>query len=57
MVVKKINTKCPDNINSIFTIDDFGVTLTPDCKFIPRGCAKISSRFETAEVNPEGKYK
>lgn len=49
-MVKKVDNKCADGTNSIFSLEDFGVALTPDCKFIPRGCAKISDKFETAEV-------
>ncbi|XP_034249949.1 uncharacterized protein LOC117650550 [Thrips palmi] len=50
LVVKKAETKCADGTASLLTMRDFGVTLTPDCKFIPRGCVKANKGFGKAQV-------
>ncbi|KAK3914718.1 hypothetical protein KUF71_023941 [Frankliniella fusca] len=50
LVVKKADTKCADGSPSLLTVRDFGVMLTPDCKFIPKGCVKASKKFAQAEV-------
>lgn len=50
LVVKKAETKCPDGVPSVLTVRDFGVALTPDCKFVPRGCVKSNQKFTQANV-------
>ncbi|KAJ1529494.1 hypothetical protein ONE63_006267 [Megalurothrips usitatus] len=51
LVVKKAEAKCADGSPSTLTFRDFGVALTPDCKFVPRGCVKVNNKIEEGMVS------
>ncbi|XP_026273426.1 uncharacterized protein LOC113203125 [Frankliniella occidentalis] len=51
LAVKKADTKCADGSPSVLTMRDFSVMLTPDCKFVPKGCVKANKKFAQAEVS------